>query len=481
MASEFVHDAKHTTIELTSDLGLSFSGTNPRIKHTGSGTFTIQSTIGKINVTSGSSASDSLNLDSAGGIDMDGAGIVSIETSDTSESAITLTSTSGGVNIDAAPTKDVDISGGQVFLSSKDNIAGAISLTTNVGTTETIVVTNTLGTSVMTDGNSNAAIQLHSSAGGIGLRSTANLAGSIQIEADGGINETIIIHSDQGTSTSSISLVSDVGGISMTVNGTSAITIENDATVGINTNNPNNTYALDVNGTTNTTGVYQSDNLLMPPGCIIPYAAASSPGGWLLCDGSAVSRTTYAALFAIISTTYGVGNGSTTFNVPDITGRLIVGLDSGDSDFNALGETGGSKNKTLSTTEIPSHSHSGTIDSNGSHTHTGTTNSDGSHAHTITDPGHSHNVSGTLETTGSGTSAAQDATTGEPNVQSTVTTTSSTETTGISINSGGAHTHGFTTNSGGSHTHTFTGGTTGGGNSFSLMNPYFTLNYIIKV
>lgn len=64
---------------------------------------------------------------------------------------------------------------------------------------------------------------------------------------------------------------------------------------------------------------------LVPTGAILPYGAATAPTYYLLCDGSAVSRSTYADLFAIISTTYGVGNGSTTFNVPDLRGRFPLG------------------------------------------------------------------------------------------------------------------------------------------------------------
>jgi len=60
-------------------------------------------------------------------------------------------------------------------------------------------------------------------------------------------------------------------------------------------------------------------------GLVVPYAGSSAPTGWLLCDGSAVSRTTYASLFTAISTTYGVGDGSTTFNLPNLKGRAIVG------------------------------------------------------------------------------------------------------------------------------------------------------------
>jgi len=63
----------------------------------------------------------------------------------------------------------------------------------------------------------------------------------------------------------------------------------------------------------------------VPPGAMTEYGAASAPAGWLLCDGTAVSRTTYSALFAIISTNYGAGDASTTFNLPDLRGRVPVG------------------------------------------------------------------------------------------------------------------------------------------------------------
>jgi microcystin-dependent protein len=65
-----------------------------------------------------------------------------------------------------------------------------------------------------------------------------------------------------------------------------------------------------------------------PAGSLMAYAASTAPTGWLLCDGSAVSRTTYATLFAAISTTWGTGDGSTTFNVPDLRGQFLRGFDS---------------------------------------------------------------------------------------------------------------------------------------------------------
>lgn len=97
----------------------------------------------------------------------------------------------------------------------------------------------------------------------------------------------------------------------------------------------------------------------LPPGLVSWYAGATAPAGWVECDGSAVSRTTYAALFAAIGTTYGVGDGSTTFNLPSQARRVLVGKGgSGTATLgNAIGNTGGSETHTLITAELPSHTH----------------------------------------------------------------------------------------------------------------------------
>lgn len=92
-------------------------------------------------------------------------------------------------------------------------------------------------------------------------------------------------------------------------------------------------------------------------GSITIWPTSSAPAGFLLCDGTAVSRTTYATLFGIISTTYGSGDGSTTFNVPNLKGKVVVGYNASETEFDTLGETGGAKTHTLSITEIPAHNH----------------------------------------------------------------------------------------------------------------------------
>jgi microcystin-dependent protein len=94
-----------------------------------------------------------------------------------------------------------------------------------------------------------------------------------------------------------------------------------------------------------------------PSGSVSLYAGATAPTGWLLCDGSAVSRTTYAELYAVVGDQYGSGDGSTTFNVPNLKGKVPVGLDTGDGDFATLAQTGGAKTHTLTESEIPSHNH----------------------------------------------------------------------------------------------------------------------------
>lgn len=178
----------------------------------------------------------------------------------------------------------------------------------------------------------------------------------------------------------------------------------------------------------------------VPSGAISPYAGSSAPTGWLLCDGTAVSRTTYAALFALIGTTYGAGDGSTTFNLPNLKGKIPVGLDSSQTEFDALAETGGAKTHTLTTSEMPSHTHT-------------------QDAHTHTQNAHSHTFSH-----------------GKWNAGSTDLTTFR-----VDLNSGANNWNGGTGNTTATNQNTTaTNQNTGGGGAHNNLQPYLVVNYIIK-
>ena len=123
------------------------------------------------------------------------------------------------------------------------------------------------------------------------------------------------------------------------------------------------------------------------------FAGASAPDGWVLCDGSSydsVADPSLASLFAIIGTTYG-GSGASAFNVPDFRGRVSIGKDNlggtsanriTDANADILGGAGGAETHTLTSAEMPNHTHTGP-----SHTHTGP-------SHTHTGPSHTHPIAG---------------------------------------------------------------------------------------
>lgn len=115
--------------------------------------------------------------------------------------------------------------------------------------------------------------------------------------------------------------------------------------------------AVDSGGTMSTAGP-----TLVPIGTILDFAGATAPTGYLVCDGSAVSRTDYAALFEVIGTTWGGGDGSTTFNVPDLRGRAAIGAGTGtatDATAHALGSKGGTETHKLTAAQsgVPAHAH----------------------------------------------------------------------------------------------------------------------------
>lgn len=186
-------------------------------------------------------------------------------------------------------------------------------------------------------------------------------------------------------------------------------------------------------------------------GIMVAYAGSSAPAGWLLCDGTAVSRTTYSALFAILSTSYGVGDGSTTFNLPDFRGRLVVGLGS-HVDVDSLGDNDG----VAVGTRRPKHAHSFSLSgsSGGNHNHGVSVSGVGDHTHGFTGTSGSTGV-----TEGPGSAKAQAG--------------------GVGTSSAGGHSHSLgSIGVDGGAAHSVTG--TLGASGTSEGPAYLALNYIIK-
>ena len=96
-----------------------------------------------------------------------------------------------------------------------------------------------------------------------------------------------------------------------------------------------------------------------PVGTVMAYAGSGAPTYWLLCNGGAISRSTYSELFSAIGTTYGSGDGSSTFNLPDLRGRVVAGVGASGTPLSSfsLGSTGGNETEVLSVAQIPQHQH----------------------------------------------------------------------------------------------------------------------------
>ena len=197
----------------------------------------------------------------------------------------------------------------------------------------------------------------------------------------------------------------------------------------------------------------------MVVGTIFMFAGTTAPEGYIICDGSAVSRTTYSDLFEAIGTTYGIGDGSTTFNLPDLSGRVPIGC----SGVYPLASTGGEETHTLTTTEIPSHSH-GVPKHGHANTITATTPA---FSHTITQPAYNYNKPNGTVGTSKGNSAAYAGT----------TSTTATRSANVAI---AAHAATNCTMSGSvTAKAAFSSDSNGSGTAHSNMQPYITMNYII--
>lgn len=197
-----------------------------------------------------------------------------------------------------------------------------------------------------------------------------------------------------------------------------------------------------------------------PAGIVMPFAGSVAPEGYLLCDGSAVSRSTYSDLFTAIGTTYGVGDGSTTFNLPDLSGRVVLGV----SQSHALGTSGGEATHTLTESELPAHTH--TVPSHG-HSNDISAKTPVL-SHTITQPAFKYNRPNSFATGGSGGG----------NVINGTTTGTATVATNAAVT---AHAASDCTMSGAvTDCSALTSSSVGLSASHSNMQPYLAMSYIIS-
>ena len=199
----------------------------------------------------------------------------------------------------------------------------------------------------------------------------------------------------------------------------------------------------------------------MAPGLIYMFGGSVAPSGFLICDGSAISRSTYADLFSAIGTTYGAGDGSTTFNLPDMSGRVPIGVSLDIS----LGDVGGEETHTLITNELPSHSHG--IPSHG-------------HTNSIkaTTPKLTHSITQPMFTYQPTTGSRSSSTSSNTNWTTSNTTTNASRTANLDIAN---HTASICTKTGTvTDCNAFDMESVGGGVAHSNMQPYITLNYIIS-
>lgn len=231
---------------------------------------------------------------------------------------------------------------------------------------------------------------------------------------------------------------------------------------------------------------------LLPVGAVIPYTGIDPPSSWLLCDGKSYDPNTYTTLFNVIKYTF--GQDGINFRVPDLKGKTVVGVNA----TYTLGSSAGSSTVKLNVSNIPSHTHTGTTNNNGVHSHSMQVsgmhshgmNVSGNHSHGMAGSGeHSHGHDGMKRFGGGcdGTGFAHGSRTWIPNCADNGNIFNGGNHT-HSIYDSGNHTHGIqdsgnhshNINDSGAHNHTFTTDGTGESKEFNVMNPYVSLNYIIK-
>ncbi len=207
------------------------------------------------------------------------------------------------------------------------------------------------------DSNGNELLKFVSTASAVNEVTITNAAtsGTPRIDASGGDTNVNLEVSSKGSGTLKLD-----GGATGTVDiGTTS------------TGNINLKRATVVTGSVTATGM-----AMCPTGTILPFGGTSAPSGWLSCDGTAISRTTYSGLFAVLGTTWGVGNGTTTFNLPNLPRHTLVGVGgSGTATLsNTVGSTGGEETHTMTTGELVAHTHTYAQASSGAQFSTGGVN-----------------------------------------------------------------------------------------------------------
>lgn len=248
---------------------------------------------------------------------------------------------------------------------------------------------------------------------------------------------------------------------------------EANAHVNNTTGDPHPQYLL----TTALEGAVNGLALSAPVGTLMPYLGTTAPSGdkWMIPHGQPVSRSTYAALYALIGTTFGDGDGVSTFNLPDLRGRVLMALDNlggAQADVvnapqaRTLGGVLGAHRSALSANQIPSHYHAaGTLQaaSGGTHTHGASTGTSGNHTHSAR----------VMHTDGVSSSPFP--------VYAYAPVSGSSISWG---NAAGAHSHSVTVNTSGSaHTHTVSGATaaTGGSEPVDRLQPSIAVGYLLRV
>jgi microcystin-dependent protein len=375
--SDIVDDLKVTLIEITSDSGINFSGDNPRIKHTGDGCLTVEST---------SSAEPALKMTAPGGFEIEMEGRIDIDTTDDTEGLNIGTNSTVPINIGTTEnltTVNGDLTVEGNFIVNGDSVQHNITVFDSedplfyLNKSITISSTNTkdigfigergnqqnigwfwsesnkefsaVGIVVNGDDSNDIISPINNykpiHCGGLKVETdTSNGTATIcDVQINGKINlQTTSVASDAVDITSS-------GGVEVTAAVNQNITLTTSGS-----------GKVDVPGKLEAGTVFQDYQpsgaaLLVPTGAVMPYAGSSAPGGWLLCDGQSLSTSTYSTLFAVIGYTYGGAEAS--FTVPDLRSRMPLGAGAGAGlTTRALAATGGQE----SISQVPPHTHNAT-------------------------------------------------------------------------------------------------------------------------